>query len=492
MGAKIGSKFKEVNMLDQDDIACLIRQQFPFEPSLGQAQLIQKLAKFIYGFRQPDAFVLKGYAGTGKTTLVGALVRALPSLRIRTVLLAPTGRAAKVLAHYSGVQAYTIHKKIYQNQSDEFGRIVLSLQENKYRNTLFIVDEASMLPDDMQTEDALLGYRSLLEDLLVYISKGFQCKLMLIGDTAQLPPVGSDLSPALDIEFLHANFGIDIQSFELNQVLRQESTSGILQNATAIREKIGIDDLSLPLFHIDAKMPDVISLQGDELEDALFTSYSKLEREDIVIITRSNKRANLFNKEIRLRILGQENEISAGDYLMVLKNNYFWLPKTSQVGFIANGDTIEILKIKKTEEIYGLRFADVEVRLVDYPNEPTCEVKIILDSIDIEAASLSQVQLKNLWEAVMEDYMDIPQKYRRMQAIKADPYYNALQVKFAYSLTCHKTQGGQWNTVFIDQGYFVDDMLTKEYFRWIYTALTRATQKVYLLNFKAEFIEIKN
>lgn len=479
-------------MLVQDDIVSLIRQQFPFEPSQGQANLIEKLAKFIYGFRDPDAFVLKGYAGTGKTTLVGALVRALPTLRIRTVLLAPTGRAAKVLANYSGHSAYTIHKKIYQSQRDAFGRIQVGLQENKHRNTLFIVDEASMLPDDMQGEESLFAYRSLLEDLLTYVSKGFQCKLMLIGDTAQLPPIGSDLSPALDIEFLHANFGIDIQTYELNQVLRQAEASGILRNATDLRKKIEMEDISIPIFHIDANLSDVIPLQGDELEDALYTAYGELEREDIVIITRSNKRANLFNKEIRLRILGQENEISAGDYLMVLKNNYYCLPKTSEAGFIANGDTIEVLKIKKIEEMYGFRFADLEVRLVDYPNEPNYEVKVILDSIDIEAASLSHHQLKKLWEAVMEDYMDIPQKYRRIQAVKNDPYYNALQVKFAYALTCHKTQGGQWNTVFIDQGYFTDDMLDKEYFRWIYTALTRAAKKVYLLNFKEAFLYRKD
>lgn len=460
------------------DIHSMIRAEFPFELTKDQSFVVERLAHFIINFRQPSSFIIRGYAGTGKTTLVGALSRALLKLRIQTILLAPTGRAAKVLANYSGEAAYTIHKKIYYSKLNEFGVLEMQLQDNPHKNTLFIVDEASMISDD-------LSYRSLLEDLFSYVQRGFQCKLLFIGDSAQLPPVGEIDSPALDLEFMQSKFSVDFELCELRDVIRQAKKSGILYNATNLRWKIQKEEEALPVFSIQ-KFKDIVKLDGMDLEDVLYQEYARLGREEIVMITKSNKRANMFNREIRNRIFGQQSRLSVGDFVMNLKNNYYWVEKNAEMGFIANGDRMEIMKIKHTKELYGFDFADVEVRFVDYPNMPYVELKVILNSLETDTANLSYEDSQALWNAVLEDYQGVSTQKERLRMAKNNPYVNALQLKFSYALTCHKTQGGQWDTVFIDQGYFTKESVTIEYFRWLYTALTRATNKVYLLNFTPE------
>ncbi len=471
------------------DISKIINKFFLFEPTDDQKELIEKLSFFLHEIEKDKAFIIKGYAGTGKTTIVSALVNALPYLKKKAVLLAPTGRAAKVLSEYTGMRAYTIHKKIYFVQTTSDGHTLLTLQQNKHKNTIFIVDEASMIPDSSANkENNLFSDRSLLEDLILYINEGYNCNLMLIGDTAQLPPVGSEISPALDLNYLKTSFRLDLTEFELTQVVRQAYESGILTNATNLRKKLKNEDLKPPFFNI-INYQDIISITGNELEDVLNTAYSQNERDNIVIICRSNKRANLFNQEVRKRILYQENEISTGDYMMIVRNNYFWLPEDSETGFIANGDIVELLKINKTEEIYGFRFADVSLRLIDFPDEKDLEVKILLDTISTETPSLAYNEYNKLWTEIMKDFEDLPTKRERYQKVKNSPYLNALQVKFAYSLTCHKTQGGQWDIVFIDQGYITEDMINTEFIRWLYTATTRAVKKLYFINFSDFFFE---
>ncbi|MDR0438380.1 MAG: ATP-binding domain-containing protein, partial [Bacteroidales bacterium] len=415
--------------------------------------------------------------------------RALPNFNLRAVLLAPTGRAAKVLAGYSGQQALTIHKKIYKTKTDEFGGYKTVLQKNPHKNMIFIVDEASMIPDiNLSPETSIFEVRSLLEDLVSYVNSGINCKLVLVGDMAQLPPVGLDMSPALDLEFMQATFDCEIFSEEMREVVRQSQDSGILYNATSLRIKLATDDFSLPLFDTNDYI-DIKKINGSELEDALNEAYSKYSMDEIAIITRSNKRANLFNQEVRNRLLFREETLSGGDLMMTLKNNYFWLPKTSDIGFIANGDMLEIQRIQGFEEMYGFQFANVSLRLTDYPDEPNLDVKLLLDTISAETPALSYKDSMRLWNEVSKDYEHIPNKRKRFAEIKQNPYLNALQVKFAYALTAHKTQGGQWKAVFIDQGYFTDDMRNAEFLRWLYTAITRATETVYLVNFSETFFE---
>ena len=466
----------------QEDIERLIASYLPFVPTHGQAELMGELASFILQFRSDVGFVLKGYAGTGKTSVIGALVKALPVLNITPVLLAPTGRAAKVLSNYSGYPAYTIHKQIYYSEPDEEGKVSLSLRQNKARNTLYIVDEASMLGED----------DSLLFDFFRYVQSGYRCRVLLSGDDAQLPPVGSPYSPALDLEYLASCFPMHFYSYSLEEVVRQGEGSLVLENATALRQKIAEEDASLPLFAMDFPQgrADLARLPGEELEDVLQKEYGRREREDVVFVTRSNKRANLFNNELRGRIFGLENELAAGELLMIVRNNYFWLPQDSKAGFLANGDMIEVLKVKRKEEVYGFHFADIEARLVDYPDEPALELKIWLESLHVDAASLPYEQVRQLFGAVMEDYQHLPTKAQRLQAVRQDPYFNALQVKYSYALTCHKTQGGQWPCVFVDAGYLTEDMLDLEYLRWLYTALTRTVEKGYLLNFPDKFFDV--
>jgi len=458
------------------------QQAFTYPPTSGQLEVIGHISNFIASPDNDKIFLLKGYAGTGKTSLISSLVNVLKNIRMRSVLLAPTGRAAKVISSYSGHRAQTIHRKLYMQNISDDGKVRFMLTENKHKNTLFIVDEASMIPDTSSSGGSLFGGRRLLHDLIEYVYTSENCRLLMIGDTAQLPPVGIELSPALYPEYLKSNFNLEIHTYELREVVRQSSESGILANATALREKISSDNISMPLFS-NTGFDDVYKLDGGGLQEFLQDVYSSAEFEDIVVICRSNKRANIFNREIRNRIIYHEDEITAGDRLMVVRNNYFWLPKGSETGFIANGDMIEILRIRNTTQLYGHRFADITFRLIDYPEEKEIDALIMLDTLMADTPALPPEAQNKLLENVMLDYADIPSQSLRMARIRQNQYFNALQVKFAYSLTCHKTQGGQWKHVFIDQGYLKEDMIDREYLRWLYTSLTRATEKVYLVNF---------
>ncbi len=460
--------------------------QFPYTPTASQLTVIHTLSQFLVQQNHKALFVLKGYAGTGKTSLVSLFVNNLYKLNKKAVLLAPTGRAAKVFSGYSGKKSYTIHKKIYLLTTGPDGNTSLILSENKHEDTVFMVDEASMIPDNISSPDfGLFSTRSLLNDLISYVYNGKRNSLILIGDTAQLPPVGMDESPALNIDYLKSSFHLDIQTFEMKEVVRQSMESGILANATSLREKLNNKEFELSIQLDD--FPDLEHISGNDLEEKLNTAYSNSGKEETIIITRSNKRANIFNQEIRNRILYMENEINSGDHLMIVKNNYFWVDKGSQPGFLANGDIIQIQRIEKFESFYGFRFADITVKLLDYPNENEITVKIILDTLMSEGPSLSQNENQQLFEEVLKDYEDIPSRRKKIEQVKNSPFYNALQVKFAYALTCHKTQGGQWETVFIDQGYLTKDHINKEYYRWLYTAFTRATKKLYLVNFHEQF-----
>jgi exodeoxyribonuclease V len=463
-----------------------ILSAFPFEPTKGQTDLAEMLETFLADKDPRCVFVLKGYAGTGKTSFVSAMVKVLPLIRKKAVLLAPTGRAAKVLSGYAGQPAWTIHKRIYFQRMGRDGNIALVLQKNLYRNALFIVDEASMIAGSYTEKDHVFSSRNLLDDLMEYVEEGETCKLLLIGDSAQLPPVGMPVSPALDLEFLKSRYNLKIYQYELTEVMRQSLESGILFNATRMRDLIASGKVIFPLFNLDGRR-DVIRITGEDLEDLLHTAFSSADHADTVVVCRSNKRANMFNREIRSRILFMESEISSGDFLMVVKNNYFWLEPGSGPGFIANGDIIEVLRIQQTEDLYGFRFADITARLVDYPDEPTLDVKILLDVLMADTPSLPDEAQKRLFNHVLGEFNDIPQRALRMEKVRTDPYYNALQVKFSYALTCHKTQGGQWQHVFIDQGYLKEEMIDYEYLRWLYTALTRASHKVYLLGFQEKF-----
>jgi exodeoxyribonuclease-5 len=466
----------------------ILVKQFPHETTPGQRLLLDKLAVFMINREERSCFVLRGYAGTGKTTLVGALVRSLPLIGGKFSLMAPTGRAAKVLSAYSGTQALTIHKKIYMHNSDGAGGGRFSRKENLHANTLFIVDEASMISGKTQPE--FMGGSSLLHDLIEYVYSGTNCRLLLIGDVAQLPPIGLDISPALDAAFLEKEYYLHMDSVELTDVVRQAESSGILQNATAIRDMINEEVFTFPKFNLKG-FKDIVRITGEDLEDALNSSYGHYGAAGTLVICRSNKRANLFNQQIRARIRWQESEISSGDYMMIVKNNYHWLPEKSTAGFIANGDIAEILKVGKIEEMHGFRFADVRLRLIDYPEEKELEAKILLDTIMSESPSMSQEENKRLFESVYAEHGEIEDRRFRMQKVKKDPYFNALQVKFAYAVTCHKAQGGQWESVFVEQGYLTEEMINKEFMRWLYTALTRATEKLYLVNFSKEFFEEK-
>ena len=467
-----------------EQVKQMIFSRFAHEPTPGQQEACKKLIDFLYDSNPMSAFMLKGYAGTGKTTLISAFIQILPRLRLRTVLLAPTGRAAKVLSNYSGKKAYTIHKKIYFTATDEHGvmRTVRALNKHKY--TLFIVDEASMIGNS----DSFAGNnRNLLDDLIDYVSEGDHCRLLLIGDSAQLPPVGTDVSPALDTDILTSIFNLNVYECEMHDVVRQELESGILFNCTTIRNYIREKEIvSQAIFSLN-NYTDMERISGMELEECLNKEYSQNELGDVVVVCRSNKRANIFNREIRNRILYHDNELSTGDFLMVVKNNYYWLDSDSEMGFIANGDIVEVMQVRKHHELYGFRFVEVTLHFVDYPDMPDLDCMIMLDTLMSEAPALTDEQSKALFDEVMADYADMPRKADRLKMLKTNPYYNALQVKFAYALTCHKTQGGQWKTVFVDQGFLPDSTMDVEYLRWLYTAITRATQKLYLLNFNDEF-----
>ena len=462
----------------------LLNNKFPFEPTSQQTEVIKQLSEFVENFSSNSLFLLRGYAGTGKTTLVSSFINSLWSVGKKVVLLAPTGRAAKVLSVYSKKSAFTIHKKIYWMRTNSQGNTYVTLQENKHTNTIFVVDEASMIPD---TSDKGFGGRVLLDDLIEYVYSGVMCKLILIGDTAQLPPVHLDISPALDENLLGITYRKDVYSAELTQVVRQKSTSMVLENATHLRDKISANDFDTPQVKCNS---EVVRLDvGMDIQEALEDAYSNSGVEGTVVICRSNKRANLYNQQIRARIRDLEDDISTGDFLMVVRNNYFWLPEGSKASFIANGDMVEVMRIYEINELYDCRFARISVRLVDYPDEENLECIVLLDTLTSESPAMTYEEYKKLYDEVAKDYADIPKRAQRNKEIKQNPYFNALQVKFAYAITCHKSQGGQWENVFVEQGYFTSDMLSKEYFRWLYTALTRTTKKLHLINFKKEFFE---
>lgn len=463
-------------------------KNFGFEPTKNQLKVIGELTDFIFIPVKRHLFVLKGYAGTGKTSLVGALVKTLPDINYTSILLAPTGRAAKVLANYANKPAFTIHKMIYQLKTGGDGYTRFIIKENKFRNAIFLVDEASMIGDSGGLSSRNWGEeKSLLDDLLSYVYSGVNCKLVLIGDTAQLPPVGMSISPALDEDFLYKSYRLNIEFNELSEVVRQSQDSEILENATHLRANIENNKIKLPLFK-SVNRQDVKTITGVELEDELNDAYSRYGEDNVMLITRSNKRANQFNLQIRARIKWLEDELATGDLMMIVKNNYFWLPDSSKAGFIANGDIVEIVKIKGEEEMYGFRFANVTLRMIDYPNEPNIEVKVLLDSILTESPSLSGEKFRQLYDAVSEDYEHEPNRKKRNELIRKNPYYQALQVKFAYAVTCHKSQGGQWNAVFVDQGYLTEEMINIEYLRWLYTAITRAKKELFLVNFSENLL----
>ena len=476
-------------MLEASDINRYWKQNFPYDPTPGQIELIDKCSAFLSRENKHEAFILKGYAGTGKTSIISSLVNILPKFFIKSVLLAPTGKAAKVFSQYSGKKASTIHKKLYSLRTNREGIVQMLLAPNLHKNTLFIVDEASMIPDQSQPgEGSLFGSQRLLDDLVHFIYQGENCKLLLIGDTAQLPPVGLDISPALDPEYIRSNYHLEMDHFELSEVVRQKRESCILQNATHIRGLVNRGEAEPPLF-TRINNADTYKITGLDLEEILHEIYAEHEPENTIIVCRSNKRANIFNQEIRSRILFKENEISTGDLMMIVRNNYHWLDKDDEKGFIANGEVIEIMRINRTEELYGFHFADVGIRFVDYPEEPDLDVKIMLDTIMLESPALGWKDQKKLADEIMRDFIDVPSRRKRLEMLQKNQYYQALQVKFAYALTCHKAQGGQWDAVFVDQGYLRQDMVDVEYLRWLYTAVTRATSKLFLVNFNDVFYQ---
>ena len=462
------------------------KENFPYQPTPEQENAIKLLSQFLCSPKADVAFLLRGYAGTGKTSLVGALVRTLDFLKQKVVLLAPTGRAAKVFSAYAGHPAFTIHKKIYRERaySGEGGNFTLN--DNLTTHTLYIVDEASMISNE-GLSGAMFGTGRLLDDLVQFVYSGQGCRLLLMGDTAQLPPVGEELSPALYADALRG-YGLEVVETDLTQVVRQEQQSGILWNATALRRLIAEEEWGvLPKIRISG-FPDVKLLPGNELIDALSACYDRDGTDETIVVCRSNKRANIYNNGIRAQILWREEELESGDLLMVAKNNYYWTEKEKNLDFIANGETAVVRRVRRTAEMYGFRFADV---LLSFPNwqDAELEVRLLLDTLHSDAPALSREESERLFQTVLEDYVDIPLKRDRMKKMKADPYYNALQVKYAYAVTCHKAQGGQWKNVFLDQGYMSEEYLTPDYFRWLYTAFTRATDTLYLVNYPAEQTE---
>lgn len=465
----------------------LLINDLGFPAKAKQDIALQQLANFVVEGTKDSLFVLKGFAGTGKTTIISTLVKNLWKVRKSGVLLAPTGRAAKVISNYSKQEAFTIHKKIYFPKKSGGSAVQFVLQPNKHKNSIFIVDEASMISDE-NTDSKLFENGSLLDDLIQFVYSGHQCRLILIGDTAQLPPVKMEVSPALEEEKLARKYDKEVTHIQLDEVVRQSEESDILLNATRIRECLQDGFYESFKFKLTNR-GDVVRLQdGYEIMEAIEESYNQLGNEETSIIVRSNKRANLYNQQIRSRILFQEEEISAGDYLMVVKNNYFWIKPTTEAGFIANGDIIKVLEIFAIKELYGFRFAEVQVQMVDYPKMRPFETVVLLDTLTSNTPSLSYEQSNSLYQEVIKDYADETSKYKKFMKVKNNKFFNALQIKFSYAMTCHKSQGGQWNTVFIEQPYLPEGV-GKEYLRWLYTALTRATDKLYLIGFKDDFFE---
>lgn len=472
-----------------DELKYKILQQFGFPPTQEQAHALEVFAEFLTD-RDPHAvMILRGSAGTGKTTLSGAIVRTLKEIRQKVMLLAPTGRAAKVFSLNSGSPAYTIHRRIYREKSFSGVEGLFNLNDNLYTDTLFMVDEASMIAN-MGLGGMSFGSGCLLDDLVHFVYQGRNDRLLLIGDKAQLPPVGEEESPALHAAMLEG-YGLKVYECDLNEVLRQSEESGILYNATMIRQMITHDDITqLPKIHF-AGYSDIKPMPGAELIEALADSYHHVGLDDTIVVTRSNKRANIFNRGIRNMVLDREEELSQGDILMIVKNNYYWMEEERKSNnklqsneipaFLANGDRAKVLKVRRRIDLYGFRFATLLLQFPDYGNYEL-EATVLLDTLTSEAPALTHEQQEQLFHQIEEDYQDIPLKADRMKAIRQDQFFNALQVKFAYAVTCHKAQGGQWAHVYVDQGYMTDDMLNPDYIHWLYTAFTRATEMLYLVN----------
>ncbi|MEZ4877216.1 MAG: AAA family ATPase [Flavobacterium sp.] len=464
----------------------VLKNKFPFAPTVKQDIFFQQIAVFLTNTNSDELFLLKGYAGTGKTTVISELVNNLFSIKKKYVLLAPTGRAAKVIANYSNKEAFTIHKKIYFPKKSSNGSVGFTLKQNKHKNTVFIIDESSMI-SDTESDSKLYENGSLLDDLISYVYSGTDCKMILIGDTAQLPPVQLDISPALNSDTLSMHYHKEVFSIELDEVMRQAEASGILYNATQLRELLKDSFITEFQFHLRG-FKDIVRLtDGFDIQDAIESAYRNYSIEDTCFIVRSNKRANQYNQQIRTKILDKESDLSVGDFLMVVKNNYFWLKDSDEAGFIANGDIVEVLEIFAFKELYGFNFAKVKIRMVDYPNQKPFETIVLLNTITSESPSLTFEESNKLYQEVMKDYEGESQ-YRKFMKVKSNEYFNALQVKFSYAITCHKSQGGQWNTVFIEQPYLPDG-ITVDYVRWLYTAITRAKDKLYLIGFKEESFE---
>ena len=467
-----------------DHIIQLISRNLGHVPTAGQEILIRQLTDFILDRQANKIFIVKGFAGTGKTSLISALVKSLDAVKIKTLLLAPTGRAAKVFSGYAGKNAFTIHRKIYRQKSasDGFGDFVLN--KNLFSDLVIIVDEASMISDSL-TEGTVFGSGRLLADLMSFVRNGQNCRLIFIGDTAQLPPVGIIISPALDRDQLGLYMPV-AGEFILTDIVRQNKDSGILQNATLIRNQITSEILKrLLLKH--RSLPDVEFIGGTELPEVMEKAYAKYSIEEVIVLCRSNKKANQYNAGIRRQVLCREEEVSTGDLLMVVKNNYFWLKDHPEIEFIANGDILRIIKIRKYTERYGFRFAFALLKMIDYEIE--FEAWIMLDTLMADSASLGQEDNRKLYYSVLEDYSHLDSRSKQYKAVKEDELFNALQVKYAYAVTCHKAQGGQWKSVIIDQGFMKTDSIDMEYLRWLYTAITRATEELYFVNFPKDFME---
>ncbi len=468
-----------------DELKYRIRNAFGLVPTAEQEQAIETFALFMTDRHDQAVMIMRGSAGTGKTSLAAAIVKALLSLEQKIVLLAPTGRAAKIFSLYAGHPAYTIHRRIYRQKSMEGA---FNLNYNTAQDTLFIVDEASMVANASSYGDTPFANGQLLDDLIQFVYSGRNCRMLLIGDKAQLPPIGMEESPALTTRVLQS-YGLHVHECTLNEVLRQGEESGILWNATMVRQMITQADVfSMPRVHFKG-FSDIHAVPGDELIETLADSYSQVGKDETLVITRSNKRANIYNQGIRNRILDCEDELCSGDLLMIVKNNYFWTKEnTSQNNddssvptFLANGDRAIVRRVRRVEQLYGFRFAEVTMKFPDY-DDYELTATVLLDTLTSEAPALTREQQEQLYNKVMEDYADIPQKPDRLKKLREDKYYNALQIKFGYAATCHKAQGGQWAHIYVDQGYMTDDMLTTDYFHWLYTAFTRATEQLYLVN----------
>ena len=471
-----------------NSFALQLKKKLDFKPTQSQLIWFSEISSFLLSKNLNSVFILKGYAGSGKTTLLGSLVDQLNTINHKAILIAPTGRAAKVMSAYSNHPAHTIHKQIYNTKSEETGNIIFRLKKNTNKNTIFIVDEASMIGNEIiQTE--FYKNNSLLNDLVKYVRDGKNCKLLMVGDPAQLPPINLNISPALDSELLKELYFDKVFIVELTIVVRQKQNSGILNNATAIRKQLNQNIYDQFRFNISG-CNDIQNLnERNKIFEVVESAYNISGIDETVFIVRSNKRAYLFNKQIRQEILNLEEELSIGDRLMVLKNNYFWLHHASKPGFIANGDIIEIIKIKSKKQIYGFSFAEVQVILVDYPEELPFETILLIDTLEIKTASLSFEEANRLYKNIMEDYVDEKSKFKRHIKVKENKFFNALQVKYSYAITCHKSQGGQWENVFVEKP-FLPHGLSKEYLRWLYTAITRATKKLYLMGFTDEDFNI--